>query len=148
MPWVPNPLYLMVGEWLLRNGMPVVLRRLTRTPPVAVILFEGEAKLEHGPENVVGLLSVTPSTLVFAPRALRTRGTAAAIPLAEVEDIAATRGRLFGLIPFWNNGIKVRTKRGIFRFRVDSADRPTWMRELHAAWANAQRAAADAPAEG
>ena len=147
MPWVPNPLYLMVGEWLLRNGGPLVLRRFVRTPPAASVLFEGEARLEHGPENIRGLLSLTPSELVFTPSAIRTRGAGVAFRLADIEEISATKGRLLGLIPFWNNGLKVRTRRGVFRFRVDGSDRPAWLRELRAAHAAAQPSAL-VPSEG
>lgn len=147
MPWIPNPLYFMVGEWLLRNGGPIVARRLTKSPPTSDVLFEGEAKLEHGPENIMGLLSVTPSAVVFTPASIRTRGAATSIPLAEIEEITPTKGRLLGLIPSSNNGIKFRTRRGIFRFRVDSSDRATWLRELRSAWAMAQPTA-PVPTEG
>ncbi len=141
MPWVPNPVYWMVGEWLLRAGVPFVAARLAKAPPPAErVLFEGEARLEHGPEKIGGLLSVTPSTLVFTPSAIRTRGTAHAIPLVDIESIEATRGRLFGLIPLWRSGLKIRTRRGIFRFRVDHTDRSAWLRELRTAWAMVQPA--------
>ena len=142
MPLLPNPAYWMVGEWLLRTGVPFVAARLAKAPPAAErVLFEGEARLEHGPENVGGLLSVTPLTLVFTPSGLRTRGAANAIPLAEIDEITATKGRFLGLIPLWNNGLKVRTRRGIFRFRVDRSDRSRWLRELRSAWAMAQPSA-------
>lgn len=140
MVWVPNPIYLMVGEWLLRNGVPIVARRLVKAPPSpALVLFEGEARLEHGPENIDGLLSVTTSHVIFTPTSIRTRGAASAIPLADVEEIEGVKGRFLGLIPLWNNGIKLRTRRGIFRFRVDPSDRGAWLRELRSAWAMAQR---------
>ena len=140
MPLVPNPIYWIVGEWLLRNGMPIVKRSLTKSPPPAEsILFEGEARLEHGTENITGLLAVTPSALTFTPSGIRTRGAAAAIPLEEIDEVALTKGRFLGLVPFKNNGIKVRTRRGIFRFRIDPDDRDAWLREIRTAQTMADR---------
>ncbi len=135
MPFIPNPVYFIVGEWIIKNGAPLLRRSLTKTPPTTNILFEGEARLEHGPESVDGLLSLTSDAVVFTPRGIRTRGAAAVIRLEDVDEIAETKGRILGLIPAQNNGIKLRTRRGIYRFRVDSSDRGTWLRELHAAHA-------------
>lgn len=140
MPLIPNPIYWMVGEWLLRNGMPIVKRSLTKTPPPAeAVLFEGEARLEHGPENIAGLLAVTSSALTFTPSGIRTRGAAASIPLEEIDEVTATKGRFLGLVPVKNNGLKVRTRRGIFRFRIDPDDRDHWVREIRTAQAMAAR---------
>lgn len=135
MPWLPNPLYFVVGEWLLRNGAPLVRRTLAKSPPSTNVVFEGEARLEHGPQHVDGLLSLTTTALVFTPSGIRTRGVATSLPLAEVQEVTPTRARLLGLIPSRNDGFKVRTHRGIFRFRVDGSDRSTWLRELRAALA-------------
>jgi len=141
MPFIPNPVYFIVGEWLIKNGAPLLRRTLAKTPPTMDILFEGEARLEHGPESVDGLLSLTSEAIVFTPRGIRTRGAAALIRLDDIDEIAETKGRILGLIPAQNNGIKLRTRRGIYRFRVDSSDRATWLRQLrtaHAAHATAQ----------
>jgi len=148
MPLIPNPIYWMVGEWLLRNGMPVLKRSLAKSPPSAEsILFEGEARLEHGPENISGLLAVTPSALTFTPSGIRTRGAAASIPLDDIEEVTSTKGRFLGLIPAKNNGLKLRTRRGIFRFRIDPDDRDAWLREIRAAQALAARPTS-VPTEG
>jgi len=133
MPWIPNPVYFIVGEWLIKSGAPLLRRTLTKTPPVANILFEGEARLEHGPESVDGLLSLTSDAIVFTPRGIRTRGAAALLRLEDIDEISESRGRILGLIPAQNNGIKLRTRRGIYRFRVDSDDRSAWLHELRAA---------------
>jgi hypothetical protein len=140
MPLIPNPIYWMVGEWILRNGMPIVRRSLAKSPPSAEsVLFEGEARLEHGPENISGLLAVTPSTLTFTPSGIRTRGAAASIPLGEIDEVSLTKGRFLGLLPGKNNGIKVRTRRGIFRFRIDPDDRDHWLREIRTAQSLSER---------
>jgi len=136
MPFIPNPVYFIVGEWLIKNGAPLLRRSLTKTPPTTNILFEGEARLEHGPESVDGLLSLTSDAVVFTPRGIRTRGAAAVIRLDDIDEISETKGRILGLIPAQNNGIKLRTRRGIYRFRVDSGDRATWLRELRSAHAS------------
>jgi hypothetical protein len=133
MPWLPNPLYFVVGEWLVRNGAPIVRRTLAKSPPTVNVVFEGEARLEHGPESIDGLLTLTTAALAFTPRGIRTRGAAISLPLAEIDEVTPTRARLFGLVPFRNEGFKVRTHRGIYRFRVDGSDRSTWLRELRAA---------------
>ncbi len=135
MPWLPNPLYLLVGEWLVRSGVPLVRRSLAKSPPTVNVVFEGEARLEHGPQHIDGLLSLTTTALVFTPTGIRARGAATSLPLAEVQQVTPTRARLLGLIPFRNDGFKVRTHRGIFRFRVDASDRSTWLRELRGALA-------------
>ncbi|MGE3960450.1 MAG: hypothetical protein AB7F65_02060 [Dehalococcoidia bacterium] len=138
MPLVPNPIYWMVGEWLLRNGLPIVTNHLTKTPPQEHVLFEGEARLEHGPENITGLLSVTPSSLVFTPSGIRTRGAATALPLHDIDEVTPTKGRILGVIPARGDGLKVKARRGIFRFRVDPDDRDRWLREIRTAQAMAQ----------
>lgn len=148
MPWVPGPFSFMVGEWLLRNGVPLVTSRFIRSAPSTRILFEGQARLEHGPENVSGLLSLTPSDLVFTPSGFRTRNAQITLPLAEIDDVVATKARFLGLIPVKDNGIKVRSRRGIFRFRVDPEDRDDWLREIRTARAMAQPPAPLPPFEG
>lgn len=138
--WVPNPYYLMVAEWLLRQGLPIVRSRLVKAPPRDV-LFEGEASLEHGGEPVRGLLSVTSGGLVFTPFSVRARRAALALPFEGIEDVSPARSRLFGLIPSSRNALKVRSAQGIFRFRVDGDDRETWLRHIQAAREGARTAA-------
>ncbi len=130
--WLPGPLTLMVAEFLLRQGTPLLRSRLTKTPP-SDVLFEGEARLEHGGEPVNGILSVTPSALVFTPNTVRARHAAVTLPLDGIDEVAADRSRIFGLIPASRNALKVRSERGIFRFRVDGDDRDTWLRQIEVA---------------
>ena len=139
MVWLPGPLSLLLVEWVVRAGAPMVRQRLMKAPPREV-LFEGAAALERGAEQVDGMLSVTREAVVFTPGSLRTRSLATDIPLEEVERAVPASSRLLGLLPVWPNAIKLRTRRGIFRFIVDRADRDLWVREIE----EARRATSDA----
>ena len=130
--WLPGPITMMVAEFLVRQGAPLLRRRLLAVPPRDV-LFEGDASLERGAEPVRGLLSVTPDTLTFTPFSRRARRDSLMLPFEAIEDVSAGRSRLFGLIPASRNALKVRSTRGIFRFRVEAEDRDTWLRQIEAA---------------
>ncbi|MCK9485755.1 MAG: hypothetical protein M0R73_03500 [Dehalococcoidia bacterium] len=130
--WLPGPYTLMVAEWVVRQGLPIVRGRLVKAPPRDV-LFEGEASLERGGEPVRGLLSVTSRGLVFTPFSLRAQRDAMALPFEGIEEVAPVRSRFLGLIPASRNALKVRSTRGIFRFRVDGDDRDLWLRRIEAA---------------
>lgn len=123
---------MMVAEVLFRQGLPMVQRRLLKAPPRDV-LFEGQASLEHGGEPVRGILSVTPRRLVFTPHSVRARFSEVDLPLEAIEDVSAARSRFLGLIPASRNALKVRSERGIFRFRVDAEDRDAWLGQIEEA---------------
>ncbi len=129
--WLPGPYTLMVAEWLVRQGGPILRRRLLKATP-SDVLFEGEATLERGGEPVRGVLSVTPSALVFTPNSFAERGAAISMSLDGIEEVSPARSRLFGLIPASRNALKVRSRRGVFRFRVDADDRDLWVRQIEA----------------
>lgn len=130
--WAPNPIYWMVAEWLVKQGLPIVRSRLAKAVPRDV-LFEGEASLEHGGEPVRGVLAVTSAGLTFLPRHLANQRLAVTIPFRDIDDVSPARSRLFGLIPASRTALKVRSTQGIFRFRVDGEDRDLWLRAINAA---------------
>jgi hypothetical protein len=52
MPLIPNPLYLIALQWLIRNGGPIVMQRLAKPDAPHPVddqpRFQGEARLERG----------------------------------------------------------------------------------------------------
>jgi hypothetical protein len=133
MPLIPNPYYLIALQWALRNGAPIVIRRLSRASAPTQFesepRFQGDASLERGGQNVRGLLAITDTELRFEPWDRR-QGPSIQLPLEEIENVTPTRGRVLGLVPAGPTGIKVRSRRGIFRFGVDASDRNRWLREI------------------
>lgn len=109
-----------------------VSRTKTSSPVEAEPRFEGDASLERGGDRVRGSLAITHNELRFEPSERR-RERSLRIPLDEIEDVSPTRQRLLGLIPAGANGIKVRSRRGIYRFIVDGSDRSRWLREFASA---------------
>lgn len=132
MPFLPNPFYFMIVEWIVRAGTPLVIRRFSR-PLLMEILFEGDATFERGSGAVAGLLAITRTHLLFTPRGAWARGPVLQLPLDEIEEVTPVTRRLLGLVPLASNVIKIRSRRGIFRFTVDRSDRDRWLREIEAA---------------
>lgn len=133
MPLIPNPYYLIALQWLIRNGAPIVIQRISSkraAPPVVDHpRFEGEASLERAGQQVRDWLAITSDELRFEPSERR-RGASVRVPLEDIEDVSPTRQRLLGVIPTGATGIKVRSSRGIFRFAMDGSDRDRWLREI------------------
>lgn len=134
MPLIFNPYVLMALQWAVVKGTPILVSRFVKTEQLGEeTVFEGLATLERGRDDIDGLLSITATELVFAPVRGSARNSAVRIPLEAIEEVSLPPRRRLGLFPAVPNTIKVRSRRGIFRFVVDNEDSERWLAEIRAA---------------
>jgi hypothetical protein len=133
MPLILNPYVLAALEWGVRKGAPLLMSRLSQEPATEEVIFQGLARLQRGTVAVDGLLSVTPTHLVFSEAGGSGRRLRVQVPVHEIEDVTLVPRRRFGLISTTPNTINVRSRRGTFLFVVDAQDSDRWVRELRAA---------------
>lgn len=133
MPFIPHPVYFVVIRWALDRGLPIVARRLSGTRglelPDEDVVYQGLATLERN-RPIPGVLSLTPSRLVFLPTQRDDRAHSVSVPRSDIVQARPVNRWLLRLVPLRTRSIGLQTTRGNFVFQVDDADRERWLRDL------------------